>query len=361
MTYKEEVNKLFRQMVYSFGEIDLQTDALKRNAVNGIRLNTRIYRYLPLSSLVRMLRTGESVLTSPYVRKDMDDREVINYKNGEISSVFSMLGCTPYIQQWTTSAHSENPLCDYNYGSREVFVRIKCKAEYVLRSMYQTTNPMKSMSCFIGRVKHGVPNLTSFIKRKGVKALLGLSDKKLAALLCAEPARSIDNQEVRLVYIDYANMLDLRNSYEVIPGVEVKYSVRDEATGINMLPIEEIMLAPWADSVQIQQVAEMLSNYGIDKKIVKRSNDALTSDPYRQDSIEEYPHVISIPYTKEKVKEMQENANTRQKIKMLRAMLKKHNPLLYDSQSTFVHSYPQFFKRNKSLLIEHNPDMDIIN
>jgi len=229
----------------------------EQNLLGDLKLNTPIFRYMPINRFSDMITKKELALCKPGVWDDPAENfleKMTVTRNGE--SVSFDLTKDFYAQCWTLKKKE----CDgfwRNYCSLSEGVRIETTVEKLIRAVWDDKDDYRVINYFVGKVDY-------------------MSDDKLKEKMkgCLQFGHSLTDTSGKGVV---EAMLRKREEFEW--ETEVRVLAKDAAINSDfkffaidpVKFIDSIMFAPMANCVRFKAYKNCLGDRGFDRKFISRS------------------------------------------------------------------------------------------
>jgi len=251
-------------------------EVLSANLINGIELDTPIYRICSYASLMEMFEDKKLRFSRPsswedpyenyYLRYNVDvDGEVVKLKDLE-RSIFA--------QCWSLEPESDGLWRNFGGGKHKLSVQIESTVWDVMKELYDFHADSPNQKYYCGRVSYVSSEDIEKELKSPVKSSHGRDWSTRRAILRTLMTKRLPfvyEQEVRFVFIRPPMSAEAKGER---CRVKNKWNYNQNAFYVNVEPakcIKRVKIAPWVDKKTAEIIKRVICEYGFNPVMISQS------------------------------------------------------------------------------------------
>ena len=260
----------------NLNETDLR-DALSANLINGVELDTPIYRICSYASLIEVLENGRLRFSRPSSWDDPYENYYLRYKvnvDGE-SIKLKELERSIFAQCWSLESESDGLWRNFGGGKHKLSVQIESTVWDVMKALYdfQTDSPNQMYYC--GKVNYISSDEIEEELKVPIKSSLGRDWSMRRAILRTLMVKRLPfayEREVRFVFIRPSMTGSAVN--EERQRARNKWNYNQSTFYVKVEPekcIKRVAIAPWVDKKTAEIIKRTICDYGFNPVMITQS------------------------------------------------------------------------------------------
>ena len=252
-------------------------EVLSANLINGIDLDTPIYRICSYASLMEMFEDKRLRFSRPDSWDDPYENYYLRYKvdvDGELVKLKD-LGRSIFAQCWSLEPESDGLWRNFGGGKHKLSVQIESTVWDVMRELYdfQADSPNKKYYC--GKVSYVSSDDIDRELKAPIKSDYGRDWSTRRAILRTLMTKRLPfayEQEVRFVFIR-PSMISAAASDERWRAKN-KWNYNQNVFHVKIEPekcIKKVKIAPWVDKKTAEIMTRAICEYGFNPAMVLQS------------------------------------------------------------------------------------------
>ena len=252
-------------------------EVLSANLINGIDLDTPIYRICSYASLMEMFEDKRLRFSRPSSWDDPYENYYLRYKvdvDGELVKL-KELERSIFAQCWSLEPESDGLWRNFGGGKHKLSVQIESTVWDVMRELYDFQADSPNQKYYCGRVSYVSSDDIDRELKEAVKSSYGRDWSARRAILRTLMTKRLPfayEQEVRFVFIR-PSMISAAASNERWRAKN-KWNYNQNVFHVKIEPekcIKKVKIAPWVDKKTAEIITRAICEYGFNPAMVSQS------------------------------------------------------------------------------------------
>ena len=252
-------------------------EVLSANLINGIDLDTPIYRICSYASLMEVFEDKKLRFSRPSSWDDPYENYYLRYKvdvDGEQVKL-KELERSIFAQCWSLEPESDGLWRNFGGGKHKLSVQIESTVWDIMKELYDFQVGSPNQKYYCGRVSYVSSEDIEAELKAPVKSSLGRDWSARRAILRTLMTKRLPfayEQEVRFIFIRPS--MTSAGAYDERQRAKNKWAYNQNAFYVKVEPekcIKKIKIAPWVDKKTAEIIKRAVCEYGFNPALISQS------------------------------------------------------------------------------------------